>query len=137
VSRENVEIVRRIWHAWELRDNDAALALYDPNVEARSLPGAVGLKGDKSGTYRGMAGLRRWMRDFTETFDDFVARPEEFVDAGEWVVVRVHMSGRGKRSGAPSEIVFWNAYKLQHSRVVRLESYRGKADALTAAGLPD
>jgi hypothetical protein len=74
---------------------------------------------------------------FTEIFDDFVARPEEFVDAGEWVVVRVHMSGRGKRSGAPSEIVFWNAYKLQHSRVVRLESYRGKADALTAAGLPD
>lgn len=129
--------MRRIWEAWELRDNEAALALYDPNVEATSLPGAVGLKGDKTSTYRGMAGLRRWMRDFSETFDEFIARPEEFVDAGDGVVVQVRMSGRGKRSGAPSEIVFWNAYRLRHGRVVRLESHREKADALRAARLPE
>jgi ketosteroid isomerase-like protein len=136
VSRKNIDVVRRIWEAWELRDNDAALALYDPNVEATSLPGAVGLKGDKSSTYRGMDGLRRWMRDFTEVFDDFVVRPEQFLEAGDGVVVRVRMSGRGKRSGAPSEIVFWNAYKLQQGRVVRLESHREKAEALRAAGSP-
>jgi ketosteroid isomerase-like protein len=137
VSRENVEVVRRIWEAWELRDTEAALALYDPNVEATGFAEVVGVKGGKTGTYRGMEGLRRWMRDFSETFDDFIAHPEEFVDAGDGVVVRVRMSGRGKRSGAPSELVIWNAYRLQDGRVVGLESHREEADALRAAGLPE
>jgi ketosteroid isomerase-like protein len=136
VSRQNVEIVRRIWEAWELRDNDAALALYDPNVEATSFAEVVGSKDSETHTYRGIEGLRRWMRDFSETFDDFIADPEEFVDAGDGVVVRVRMSGRGKKSGVPSELVFWNAYRLHGGRVVRLESHRKEADALRAAGLP-
>jgi ketosteroid isomerase-like protein len=132
----SVEIVRRIWDAWERGDTDAALALYDPDVEAAGLAEAVGTKGGKSDSYRGMEGLRRWMRDFSESFDDFLAQPEEFVDVGDGVVVRVRMSGRGKRSGAPSELVFWNAYKLRNGRVVRLQTYAKEAEAIRAAGSP-
>jgi ketosteroid isomerase-like protein len=133
MSEENLEIVRRIWEAWDRRDNDAALALYDTSIEATSFAEVVGAKGGGTGTYHGLEGLGRWMRDFSELFEDFIASPEEFTDAGDWVLVRVRMSGRGKRSGAPSELVFWNAYKVRHGRVVRLESHREEADALRRA----
>ena len=33
MSEENVEVVRRAWEASERRDNEAALALYDPTIE--------------------------------------------------------------------------------------------------------
>jgi ketosteroid isomerase-like protein len=136
MSKEDVGIVRQIWDAWERRDNNAALALYDPDVEASSLPGVVGTVGGRTGSYRGADGLRRWMRDFSDSFDDFAAHPEEILDMGHGVVVRVRMSGRGKRSGAVSELVFWNVYKLRDGRVVRLDTHSDEASALLAAGLP-
>jgi hypothetical protein len=47
----------------------------------------VGAKGGGTGAYHGLEGVRRWMRDFSELFDDFIARPEEFTDVGDWGVV--------------------------------------------------
>jgi ketosteroid isomerase-like protein len=32
MSQENVEIVRRVWEAWERRDTESVLGLYDPAI---------------------------------------------------------------------------------------------------------
>jgi ketosteroid isomerase-like protein len=134
---DQVGVVRRIWDAWARRDSDAALDLYDPAVEAMSGLAVGTPRGGESGTYRGYQGLRRWLLDFSELFDDFVAEPEDFRDAGARVVVRVRMGGRGKRSGAYAELVFWNVYTVVEGRVVRLESFAKEGEALKAAGLEE
>ena len=39
MSRENVEIVRRVYEALSCRDTDAVVALYDPEVETVNVSG--------------------------------------------------------------------------------------------------
>jgi ketosteroid isomerase-like protein len=41
MSQENVEVVRKAWEAYRRRDNEAALALYDPEIEVDLRPEAT------------------------------------------------------------------------------------------------
>ena len=131
-----MEVVRRIWDAWERRDSDAAVALYHPEIEWEQTANARG--GPGPGIHRGVEGIRRWFRDWLEAFDDYYAHAEEFIDAGENVVVRLRQGGRGKGSGVSVEMpAFWQVYRLRAGRVVRIEIYSDRSEALEAAGLPE
>ena len=54
MSRDNVEVFKRIVAAFNRRDLGAVLELSDADVEA------VPLLGDMEGDYRGHTGMRRW-----------------------------------------------------------------------------
>jgi hypothetical protein len=63
---------------------------------------------------------------------------EEFIDAGDAVLVRVQQGGRGKHSGATVESPpYWVITRERDALVVRIEFYRHKAEALKAAGLEE
>jgi ketosteroid isomerase-like protein len=140
VSQENVECVRASWEAWKRGDTVALFAFYDPAIEwdmTRSLVADMGV-------YHGHAGVRELFREWRAFFADYYAEPEEFIDAGECVVVRARHGGRG-RGGTVSGFEmpayysempsFWQVYRLRSGRAVRVEVYRNEADALEAVGL--
>jgi ketosteroid isomerase-like protein len=79
MSQENVEIVRRVWDAAERRDTEAVFALYDPAVvwDASRIPETL------AGVYHGHEGVRRFFRDWLESFEAHDTRPEAFIDAGD------------------------------------------------------
>jgi hypothetical protein len=71
-------------------------------------------------------------------FAEYWAEPEEFIDAGESVIVRIRQGGRGRSSAVGVEMPsYWQLYRLNEGRAVRVEIYREEADALEAAGLPE
>jgi ketosteroid isomerase-like protein len=71
-------------------------------------------------------------------FENFYAHAEEFVDAGDAVVVRVRQGGRGKQSGAEVEMPpYWQVYRLLDGRAVRIEVYGDQRRALEAVGLAE
>jgi ketosteroid isomerase-like protein len=76
MSQENVEIVRSIYGLWA--ENESARHLIDPELEYVNPPYAV-----KSGTRRSRGALNK-IRD---VYPDFRIEPEQFVDAGEDMVV--------------------------------------------------
>jgi ketosteroid isomerase-like protein len=135
MSQADVDLVRAAWEAWQRGDMEAIFAFYDPAIvwdqthyEASEL----------SAVYHGHDGIRRFFREWLAPFESYHAQGEEFIDAGEAVVVRIRQGGRGKQSGAAVEMpAYWQVYRLRDGRAVRIEVYRFEAAALEAVGLAD
>jgi ketosteroid isomerase-like protein len=132
MSQENVETVKRSLEAFEQGGLDASLRFYDPEVtweEAQDEPEAE--------TYRGHDGLRALEEKWLLPFDDLRIEPEEFIDAGEAVVMPYRFRGRERSSGtditAPETWVFW----LRNGKISEVREYRHKAEALEAAGVSE
>ena len=101
-------------------------------------PGVVIYAADPVGaTWHGPEGFLEAMADWTEGFDQFSATAEEYIDAGDRVIVRVHQRARGHTSRAPVEADFWFVHTLRGGRIVRLDMFIDKGQALEAAGLGD
>ena len=129
MSRENVEIVRRAFEASTRRDNEAALRLYDPEVEIYGLvDGAV---------YRGLTSIQTYFRDWFTTWNELSYEAEEWIDAGDDVIVGLHAEARGRQSGVPVERREWHVWTLRGSKLWRLRVYATKAEALEAVGLSE
>jgi ketosteroid isomerase-like protein len=132
LSKENLEIVRRAWDAWERGDWDPLYAFYDPDV----VWDASTLRGPIAGIYHGHEGVRRYFRDWLESFEAHSARAEEIIDAGDDVViVGLRLSGRGKASGVEVDMSRWNVYRVRDGLATRVELFETKAEALEAAGV--
>jgi uncharacterized protein len=129
MSQENVEIVQRALEAFERGGLDATLRFYDAEVtwqEAEDEPEAE--------TYRGHDGLRALVQKWLVPFDDLRIEPEEFIDAGEAVVMPYMFRGRERSSGndiaAPETWVF----SLRDGKICEVREYRRKTEALEALG---
>jgi ketosteroid isomerase-like protein len=61
--------------------------------------------------------------------------PQEFIDAGDFVVVPVRVVGRGGASGAPFEEHEVQVFQLRDGKIVELREYREMEEALRAVGL--
>ena len=93
MSRENVELVRRLWDAAERRDSPTVFAFYDPAIIWESA--VVGGPLEVSGRYEGHDGVRRFFRSWLESFEGYQAQAETFIEAGNRVLVGYRVSGRG------------------------------------------
>ena len=132
MSEGNVEIVRKAWEAWSRADMAALFEFYDPDVEWDVSHSYV----PDMGVFRGHDGIRAFFREWGAFFEEYWAEAQEYVDAGENVLVRIHQGGRGRVSTVDVEMPpYWQLYRLRDGRAVRVEIYRERADALSAAGL--
>jgi ketosteroid isomerase-like protein len=120
MSRENVEIVRRLYDAVAGRDTATVLALYDPDVEWDFTRHPFGpLLGGV--VYRGHEGLRRFFGEMHEVWKGVEWELEQVFDAGEHVVTVVNQRVRGRTSGAKTEgsaVAVWTISKRMVVRVV-------------------
>ena len=132
MSQENVEIVKRATEFLERRDWQGMTDLFDPNVE---LYGTVG--GLEEGQIR--RGLSQITRAFDtendDVWDEHRLEPQEFIDAGDRVVVLLREYQRGKGSGVELVIDTATIVDVRDGRIVRLQGYMNPAEALEAAGL--
>jgi ketosteroid isomerase-like protein len=130
VSQENVELVQAFWEAWQRGDMGAVFAFYDPAIEIfdYDLP-------DATEAYRGLDGVRRWGADWEASWESWSWEPEEFIDAGDRVVVILRVHARGRGSGVDVERVDGAVWTLRDGKGVRLDYYGSKPEALKAVGL--
>ena len=93
---------------------EAIFAFYDPEIVwDQTRYGASEL----SVVYHGHDGIRQFFRAWLAPFEDYHAYPEEFIDAGEAVVVRIRQGGRGKQSGV--EVEMFQAVRRDPPRGIR------------------
>jgi ketosteroid isomerase-like protein len=131
VSQANVEAVRRIYERWARGDFRAGTELYDPYVLLVLRP-----EFPDAGTYCGPDEIRRYMRDdFLADLEGAAIVGEEFLDAGDTVMVRVNQQAIGPGSGAAVAIRYYQLWTFRGRSVIRIESIRGREEALEAAGL--
>jgi ketosteroid isomerase-like protein len=108
---------------------EAALVALDPEIEIHDhdIPDA--------GEYRGPEGLLRWQADWERSWESWRQEPEEFIDAGDCVVVALRIYARGRHSGVDVERLDGTVWTLRGGKAVRLDYYGSKEEALKSVGL--
>jgi ketosteroid isomerase-like protein len=131
VSRENVEVVLRGYEAFNRGDIDGALDVLHPEIEWKTylVPGPGG------GTYHGHDGVRELWGDAADIFGDFRNDPERLMEAGDKVVAYITVRGRGRESGVEVKARIAHLMTLRDGKVVRVQSFEDREEALKAAGL--
>jgi ketosteroid isomerase-like protein len=127
-----VEIVRRSLEAFARGDLDGFLVAHDPEIEWRTAADEPNPR-----TYRGCDGLRSFAADISEAWADRfgdVMVFEEFIDLGDWVVVPWTARLRGRSSGIPVDVRETYAVRVEDGRIVRVDEYRTKEQAIEAVG---
>src|SRR5262249_107512 len=143
MSEENVERVREILGAYEnldfaafMRDTDPAdlralfESVYDPDVEITWVD-----TNPNPGPFRGIDAAMRAFEEGFESFDEFLMRATEYLDAGDKVVVTVVTPGLGKDSGALVEMTVYCVIAVKDGKIASYREYSTKEAALEAAGV--
>jgi len=131
MSQENVEIVRnqveRFKATGESSPETAAedIAWHDPP----DFPDAR--------VHVGMDGVIRALEVWSSAWSEWQIELNEYVDAGERVLVRGKQWGRGKETGVAVEQPLCLVYLLRGGKVVEVRAFFDEHQALEAAGLSE
>jgi len=123
-----VEIVKDGFEAYQRGDLDAAAAISADDVvfnPAEEVP------------IRGREAVISYVRRWEEPWDHYELRTEEFIDAGECVLVTIHVKARGATSGIEVDARSHQVYSLRDGKLICMDEYLNRADALEAAGLSE
>jgi ketosteroid isomerase-like protein len=133
MSKENVEVVRRGYGALNSRDFSRIPEFLDPNVEIDVSRNVI-----NPSRSEGHEAFERAIRATDDVWDDFRSEPQEFVDAGDHVVVAVRLSGTGAGSGVVAQMDVFNVFTLEHGKIVRVVGgIQTRAETFELAGLSE
>ena len=125
-----LRLARRLYELFNDRDIDALLELAAPQIEwdwSRSI-------GPDRGLHYGREGVRRFLSDSWEYWDAIEMVPEDTVEAGDEVVVQVHVRLRG-RDGIEVEARGPHVQTWSDGQLIRYRLFQERAEALAAVGL--
>jgi len=130
MSRENVELVRRMYDAYARADFGLGLSFLDSEIEFSQPVQEPG-----GGTYHGHEGVVQAFASWTAPWDDYRVDVEELIDFGEHVLARTLHHGRGKGSGVEVEQRIFQVWTLRDGKVARARMYYTEAEAIEAVEL--
>jgi ketosteroid isomerase-like protein len=125
MSREDVEVVRRLFAALDSQDWEGALGAFDPEVQWSPT----------EGTFRGLEGVVSSLAEWLEPWEEHHIEAEEFTAAGDQVLAVIHLTGRVAGSGMEIDQRFFQVYAVRDGRIVRMLEFVTRAEALQAAGI--
>jgi uncharacterized protein len=128
MSQKNLEVVRELWDAYSRGDFDHVLALSDPYVVMVSL---------EEGALYGPDAIRKNYERWREAWEKPETVVEEVIDTGDQVVVIARFHGRGRASGVTVEQRLYEVYTLRNGKILRVDEFSERAEALGAAGLSE
>ena len=134
MSQENVAVLRTAFDAYNRRDYDAALEPFHPEVEWH-FPSTIGLDFEH---LSGADQIRDFWRSLDEVFEGFTLILRELNAISEGVVLaHLRFEGRGRGSGAETEIEWHVVWRFRNGLVFRADHFLERPQALEAAGLSE
>jgi ketosteroid isomerase-like protein len=127
-----VERLRQGYDAFRTGGVEAILDRIGPGLQVRDRESAP----DRE-TLVGGEGVVELLRLNEEVFDQLELEVQEFVDAGDVVLVVLQMRIRGRASGVAVEGEVVHAWEFSEGRAARMQIYPDKARALKALGLDE
>jgi ketosteroid isomerase-like protein len=123
----NLEIVQTVLKGWS--EGDMSLDAFDDDIEwdAAVFPdGAV---------EHGHEGIRRFLRRWLGTWEEYRFEVEQVFDAGDRVLAFVRERGYGRGSDVPMDIRTAMLFTLRGGKIVRFRGSLDHSAALAEAGL--
>jgi ketosteroid isomerase-like protein len=113
---------------WALRD------IAEPDIEWEWSPGLASVSGG-SRTYRGLEEISAATLEWLEGWDHYWMTADDFIDAGDEIVVLMRVHARAAGSDSVIEHRIGAVWTLRNHKAVRVRYYDDRADALQAVGL--
>ena len=133
MSQENVEVVRKLWEAVNRRDVESFIVCLDPSFAFRSaIVGAVEGK-----VHRGHDGARSWLASSAESFEEITFEGTDYRDLGERVLALGLTRARGRGSSVELESPTGWLCTMRDGKVLRIDGFLSREEALEAAGMSE
>jgi ketosteroid isomerase-like protein len=133
MSKQNVEVVRRMYDAFHGGDIGGAISHFDPNVQVD----ASNARPDDVATGTGHQRLVHIVTSWVTAWDEWREEIEEIRDLGSRVLVLSVQRGRGKGSGVEVEARWAVVYELDGGVITGMRIYPNSDEALKTAGLSE
>jgi ketosteroid isomerase-like protein len=125
--QEDVERLRGAYEAFNEGGVEAILERLAPEFQVRDRESSP----DRE-TRHGKEGIKQLFDSYMEAFDALRLDPEEFIDAGDQIVVSLHQRIRGKGSGAEVVGRIAHVWTMSGGAALRLRIFADKESALEA-----
>ncbi|GAA4582740.1 nuclear transport factor 2 family protein [Planotetraspora phitsanulokensis] len=117
MTENNVEIIRRLYDAFETHDFNVIAELFDTEVEiyqSELLPWG--------GNYKGHDGAVTFFTGLLQHIDSKVTL-ERFIEAGDHVVEVGRTAGTTTNGSVPFDVPEVHVWQVREGKIVRMESY--------------
>jgi ketosteroid isomerase-like protein len=131
MSQENVEIVRRLYQAWQRDGFGVVPDLMDPAIEWANPSYAV-----EPGTHQGYEGFATAAKAVLSVYGDYHVSSVRFDDVGDRVAVRARVTTRSLGNNVPIDAERGYVFDIRDGKIVRFAWFNDPAEALEAVGLP-
>ena len=125
---EDAERLRAAYQAFNEGGVEAFLERLAPEVQLRDRESSP----DRAETRYGKEGIMQLFDSYMEAFDALSLEPQEFIDAGDQIVVALHQRVRGKGSGVEVVGNIAHVWTMRGETPFRLMIFGDKESALRA-----
>jgi ketosteroid isomerase-like protein len=132
MDQAHVDRIRSFYEALHREDVDSAVGLCDPEISIWLNPDVVAQLPPQ-----GYKEVASYLRGWFDSWDAYVPRPQEFIAAGDQVVVMVKLRARGKGSRFEIEEDVADVFTLDDGNIVQLRMYVDRDVALDSAGISE
>jgi ketosteroid isomerase-like protein len=136
MSQENVEIVRGLYEALARRDGVAPFEFYAENIVWDVSQSRTAFLYTQP-ISRGHEGVRQGWHEWLSAFSEIDVEVEELIDAGDQVLAVIRERELGRASGVPVEATHLAVWTLAHGKVIRMQMFDDREQALKAVGLAE
>ena len=121
MSQENMGVIRGMYESFSKGDVTSVLGQMHQNIEWRQAENFV--YADRNPYHGPQAVLEGVFMRLASEWADFRVMPEEWLDAGNHIVVLGTYSGRHQETGREVRAQFAHIWGVTHGRVVRFQQY--------------
>jgi ketosteroid isomerase-like protein len=124
-TEQRISILRAAYAAFNRGDIDAAVQSLDPDIdwtEPTEFPGG--------GSYHGRDGARKYLTNSRASVAEVISEPEQFIPAGDRIVVFVYARVRPKDSATWQEVRLADVYLFRDLTPIQMKAFANRQQAL-------
>jgi ketosteroid isomerase-like protein len=134
MSRENVELIRKVFAAFDQGDIEAVLRMCDEEIVITQPAEVPGINPQQ----RGHQGVLEAFAIWPEQWDDFRVEVLALTPApADKVIANIRTLGRGKQSGVEVDMEFSFVFTVRDEKIVEWQLFLREDQALEAAGVSE
>jgi uncharacterized protein len=125
-----IAALRDAYAAFNRGDMDAAVVSLNENVEwiePEEFPGG--------GAYRGRESAKQYLVQSRAAWAEVSSEPEQFIPAGNRIVVLVHARVRAKGSNEWQDVRLADVYTFQGGKAIQMRAFANRNEAMRWAGV--